>query len=73
MGQQARLEVVDELVGVVAKRPKVNDAPTALHEQQLVEGLQAEVYIRPAMTSHAAPSSQVATNGRNVQATQLRT
>jgi hypothetical protein len=25
------------------------------------------------MTSHAAPSSQVATNGRNVQATQLRT
>ena len=42
-GQQARLEVVDELVGVVAKRPEVDDAPTTLHQQQLIERLQAEL------------------------------
>ena len=33
------LEVLDELVGVVAEGPEVDDPPAALHQQELIEGL----------------------------------
>ncbi len=33
------LEVLDELVGVMAEGPEVDDPPSALHQQELIEGL----------------------------------
>jgi len=33
------LEVFNELVGVMAEGAEVDDPPTALHQQQLIEGL----------------------------------
>ena len=37
------LEVFNELVGVMAEGPKVDDSPPALHQQELIERLQGEV------------------------------
>ena len=38
---RTHLKVLDELIGLVPQGSEVDDAPTALHQQQLIERLQS--------------------------------